>query len=211
HSPPPSAHPLGAFLWGGLCFFYTRPHDGTAPAAPAGDDRGDRDDDDLFPDPNAPRTVHPLTHVLGVVVGLLLAPVAAVVTLLGQSRVLRVQAGDWDASLEILGIVLVSVGVVLLAAVVLLALWTPAVPLTGGVVLGALGGLALYAPGIARQQALALVGDAWSRTTVEATVAATSGTLLLVGVLLLVSGLVAAAARRRGVHLGAFRERNRAA
>lgn len=176
-----------------------------------GDTADRRADDDLFPDPSAPRTVHPLAHVLGALVGLLLAPVAALVTLVGQSRVLTVQANDWDASLEVLGIVLVSVGVLLLAAVGLLALWTPAVPLTGGVVLGVLGGLALYAPGIVRREALALTGDAWSRTTVETTVAATSGTLLAVGVLLLVTGVVAAVARRRGVHLGAFRERNRAA
>ncbi|WP_208012622.1 hypothetical protein, partial [Cellulomonas shaoxiangyii] len=197
------------------------PHDARADAAAgpatARGDRSDRStrsdpegDDDLFPDPNAPRTVHPGTHVLGVLVGLLLAPVAALVTLVGQSRVLTVQAGDWDASLETLGIVLVSVGALALAAVVLLGLWTPAVPLAGGTALAALGGLALYAPGIARQQALAVVGEAWSRTTVETTVAATSGTLLVAGVLVLVAGVVAALARRRGVHLGVFRERNRA-
>ncbi|QGQ18560.1 hypothetical protein GC089_03940 [Cellulomonas sp. JZ18] len=204
-SAAPSAGPAG--------------HDVPAAAAhedaPGPNRAGPRDgdgDDDLFPDPNAPRTAHAGTHVLGVLVGLVLAPVAALLTLVGQSRILTVQAGDWDASLEVLGIVLVSVGVVLLAAVLLLALWTPAVALTGGAVLGLLGGLALYAPGIARQQVLALVdADAWYRTTVETTVAATSGTLLLAGVLLLVAGLVAAVARRRGVHLGVFRERNRAA
>lgn len=183
------------------------------PTAPDhGARRTDGDDEDLFPDPNAPRTAHAGTHVLGVLVGLVLAPVAALLALVGQSRVLAVQTDEWDASLDVLGIVLASVGVVLLAVVLLLSLWTPAVSLTGGGVLGLLGGLALYAPGIARQQVLALVdADSWYRTTVETVVAATSGTLLLAGVLLLVAGLVAAVARRRGVHLGAFRERNRAA
>ncbi|WP_136519067.1 hypothetical protein [Cellulomonas telluris] len=188
-------------------------HDAPGPnrVAPRGDHPEGSDDGDLFPDPNAPRTAHAGTHVLGVLVGLLLAPVAALLALVGQSRILVAQVDGWDASLDVLGIVLVSVGAVLLALVLLLALWTPAVPVTAGVVLGLLGGLALYAPGIARQQVLAVVdADAWYRTTVESTVAATSGTLLAVGLLVLVGGLVAAAARRRGVRLGVFRERNRA-
>jgi len=148
--------------------------------------------------------------VLGVLVGLLLAPVALGLLLLGQSRILRVQVDGWDASLELLGIVLVSTGAVLLAALLLLGLWTAAAPVTAGLVLGVVGGVQLYAPGIARSSTLEVVGsDAWHLTTTQVTVAGTSGTSITAGVLLLTGGVTIALARRHGVRLGAFRERNR--
>lgn len=176
-----------------------------APSASTG-----RGGDELFPDPHAPRTPHAGSHVLGTLVGLVLAPVALVLLLLGQSRVLEVQVEGWDASLELLGIVLVSAAALLLAALLALGLWSAAVPITAGLVLGAVGGLQLYAPGIARAATLDLVGaDAWYLTVTQATVAGTSGTTLVAGVLLLTAGVVVALARRHGVHLGAFRERNR--
>ena len=165
---------------------------------------------ELFPDPHAPRTPHTGSHVLGTLVGLVGAPVALVLLLLGQSRVLDVQVQGWDASLELLGIVLVSAAAVLLAALLALGLWSAAVPTTAGLVLGAVGGFQLYAPGLARAATLDLVGaDAWYLTVTQATVAGTSGTTLVVGVLLLTAGVVVALARRHGVHLGEFRERNR--
>ncbi len=174
-----------------------RPVDGTA-------------EDELFPDPQAPRTPHTGTHVLGVLVGLVLAPAALAVLLLGQSRILRVQADGWDASLELLGIVLVSAGALLLAVVLALGLWTATVPVTAGLVLGVLGGVQLYAPGIARAAVLDLVGtDAWAPVVAQVAVAGASGTTFTVGLLLLTGGAVIALARRHGVRLGAFRERNR--
>ena len=76
----------------------------------------------------------------------------------------------------------------------------------------ALGGLQLYAPGVARTLALdVLGGGTWDRPVALANVAGTSGTTLTVGVLLLTAGVVLALARRHGVRLGAFRERNRTA
>ncbi|SFJ76673.1 hypothetical protein [Cellulomonas sp. KH9] len=191
-----------------------RPSDGTGDAEPARDAGTSTDGaatgDELFPDPNAPRTPRTGTHVLGVLVGLLLAPVALGLLLLGQSRILRVQVDGWDASLELLGIVLVSTGAVLLAALLLLGLWTAAAPVTAGLVLGVVGGVQLYAPGIARSSTLEVVGsDAWHLTTTQVTVAGTSGTSITAGVLLLTGGVTIALARRHGVRLGAFRERNR--
>ncbi|MBF0689728.1 MAG: hypothetical protein IR158_18400 [Cellulomonas sp.] len=169
-------------------------------------------DDELFPDPHAPRTPHAGTHVLGVLVGLVLAPAAIGLLLLGQSRILDVQVEGWDASLELLGIVLVSAGALLLAALLVLGLWTAAVPVTAGLLLGALGGIQLYAPGIARATTLEVVdADAWSRTATQVTVAGTSGTTIAAAVLLLAGGVVTALARRHGVRLGTFRERNRTA
>lgn len=187
--------------------------DGSRPARDAHDQApGPRttDDDELFPDPHAPRTPHVGSHVLGALVGLVLAPFALGTLLLGQSRILDVQADGWDASLELLGIVMVSVGALLLVALLALGLWSAAVPVTAGLLLAAVGGLQLYAPGIARQATLDLVGaDAWHLTVTQATVAGTSGTTIVAGVLLLAGGVVVALARRHGVHLGAFRERNR--
>ncbi len=166
--------------------------------------------DELFPEPNAPLTTSKGTHVLGVVVGLVLAPLAIVVLLLGQARILDAQAAGWDATLDVTGIVLVVVGLVTLAWVLVLALWTPAAPITGGGLLTLAGGLALIAPGLTRTQVLrAIDSQGWHLTITQVTVAGTSGTLLVAGTLLLLAGIVAAVARRRGVRLGEFRERHR--
>jgi hypothetical protein len=149
--------------------------------------------------------------VLGVLVGLVLAPVGALALLLGQSRILVVQADHWDGDVETLGIALVTVGALLLAALALLGIWTAAAPITGGGILLLLGAPALLAPGFTSRQTLVLIDpEGWHATITQTVVAGTSGTLLLAGLLLLVAGLVAAVARRRGLRLGAFRERHRA-
>ncbi|WP_456826312.1 hypothetical protein [Cellulomonas sp. P5_E12] len=169
------------------------------------------EDDRLFPDPNAPRSTSVGSHILGVLVGLILGPVGVGVLLLGQSRILAAQVDGWDASTEVLGIVLVSLGLLLLACVLLLALWTPAVPITAGTILTLAGIVYLYAPSVAREQTLnVLTSSGWRLTVTQVTVAGTSGTVLAVGFLLLLAGLVAASARRRGVRFGEFRERHRA-
>jgi len=189
----------------------TEPDDTTAQAPETSRTTAETTDERLFPDPNAPRTVTVGTHVLGVIVGLLLGPIGAGVLLLGQARVLAVQVDAWDASVEVLGITLVTLGLLLHVVVLLLGLWTPAVPITAGALLTAAGALSLYAPGIARTQVLDLLtSDGWRLTVTQTVVAGTSGTLLVGGLLLLVAGLALAAARRQGVRLGAFRERNRA-
>lgn len=167
------------------------------------------DDDSLFPDPNAPRRIGAGTHVLGLLVGLLLSAVAALVTLLGVSRILSVEADGWVARVEVLGIVMVALGALLLGAVALLSLWTPWVGYTGGALLTLAGGVALVVPGVARTAMLDVVSaEGWQPTVVQTSVAATSGTLVVVGVLVLASGVVSHVARRHGIHLGAFRERN---
>lgn len=173
----------------------------TAPAA---------EEERLFPDPNAPRSTSVGSHILGVLVGLILGPVGVAVLLLGESRILAAQVDGWDASTEVLGIVLVSLGLLLLGCVLLLALWTPAVPITAGSLLTLAGIVYLYVPSIAREQTLnILTSSGWRLTVTQVTVAGTSGMVLAAGFLLLLAGLVAASARRRGVHLGEFRERHR--
>lgn len=170
----------------------------------------EQQDPALFPEPNAPRSTSVGTHILGLLVGLVLAPLAAGVLLLGQSRILAAQLPDWDASVDVTGIVLVVLGLLGLAWVALLAVWTPAAPITGGIVLTVAGVVALVAPDLVQTQTLRVLdSQGWQTTITQVTVAGTSGTLIVAGFLVLVAGLVAALAHRRGVKLGAFRERHR--
>jgi hypothetical protein len=164
------------------------------------------------PEPVPPRSTGIGGHVWGVVVGALVTPAAVAVALVGQSRILNVEVGAWDASLDVLGIVLVSFAAVVLAGVVYLGLWTAAAPITGGILVTGFGAVYLYAPGIARDQTMRWLATAKSSETVsQATVAGTSGLILLVGILLLVTGLTLSFAKRQGRALGAFRERAHAA
>jgi hypothetical protein len=159
-------------------------------------------------EPEAPRRTGVGSHVLGVVLGLLLAPLGAAALLAGQARILVAQVDGWDASTEVLGIVLVSAGLLLLVWVLLLGLWTAAVPVTGGLVLTVLGAVYLYAPSLAREQTLTWFDrEGWHATLTQVVVTGTSGTLLVAGALLLVAGLVTAGARRRGVRFGVHSER----
>lgn len=163
-----------------------------------------------FPDPSPPTLPGVGSHLLGVLTGLVLGPVGVAVALLGQSRILVVQAPGWDGTVESAGIALVLIGGLVLLGTALLGRWTAAVPLTAGGVLAVAGLIATLAPALTHDQVLALVSSAEWRPTVEQTlVAATSGSLVLVGALLLAAGLVTASARRNGVHVGAFRERHR--
>ncbi len=139
-----------------------------------------------------------LRHLLGVVVGLVAALVATWLVVFGQSRILSAQAPDWDASFEPLGVVLVTFGVLLLAATLALGLWTPAVPLAGGAGAALVGVVYLYSPATMHAHTLDWFATQSTRGSVErATVATTSGTVFVVGALLLVAGLVQVAARRR--------------
>ncbi|GAA3817815.1 hypothetical protein [Cellulomonas soli] len=182
------------------------------PAPPTGahrDPASQVPDAELFPAPNAPFTTTFGTHVLGAVLGLLLAPIGMGVTLLGQSRILVAQVDGWTASADLAGIVLVTIGLLLLGTVLVLALWTPALPTAGGLLLTVAGGVYLYAPWFARERTLVVLpSEHWHVTLTQVTVAGTSGTVLVTGFLLLVAGLVAIAARRQGIHLGVFRERH---
>ncbi|WP_028045174.1 hypothetical protein [Cellulomonas sp. URHE0023] len=183
----------------------------TEPAVPYGAITPEPEDDGrLFPDPNAPSSPSAGSRVLGILVGLVLAPISLLVLLLGESQILEAQVDTWDATTSVFGIVLVTLGLLLLGCVLLLGSWTAAVPITGGAVLTAAGVVYLYAPSIAREQTLRyLSSSGWRTTITQVTVAGTSGMVLAVGFLLLLAGLVIASARRRGVHLGEFRERHK--
>lgn len=165
--------------------------------------------DELFPDPRPPRRTGPGGHLLGILVGLVLMPVAIALTLVGESRILVAQTDGWDASTDALGIVLVSAGTALLAAITYLGVWSPSVPITGGVLATVVGGVFLYSPSFARDTVLALLDStSWRTTGASATVAATSGMVLVAGVLVLVAGIVSWQSRRRGKAIGDWRARH---
>ncbi|HEX5331702.1 MAG TPA: hypothetical protein VFW79_03585 [Cellulomonas sp.] len=171
---------------------------------------------DVVPEPVAPRATGFGGHVWGVLIGVLATGAALALALVGQGRILAVQAGgasdSWDASLDRWGIGYVTAAVLLLAVVVYLGARTAAAPISGGILATVAGAVFLYAPGIARNETMRWLATTNSRDTVShATVAGTSGTILLVGFLLLMAGVATVAAKRRGRVLGEFRERGRVA
>ena len=167
-------------------------------------------DAELFPAPNAPFTTTFGTHVLGAVLGLLLAPIGMGVTLLGQSRILVAQVDGWTASADLAGIVLVTIGLLLLGTVLVLALWTPALPTPAGCVLTVAGGVYLYAPWFARERTLVVLPSEHWHVTLTA---GDRGRDVGHGAGDRASccwwrGSWPIAARRQGIHLGVFRERH---
>ena len=137
-------------------------------------------------------------HLAGVLAGLLVGAVGVWTVVFGQSRVLAAQAPGWDASYDVVGVLLVTAGVLVLAVVLGLGLWSPAVPLTAGLVASVVGVVLLYVPATTHVDVVRwFATDATRGSVVRATVTATSGTVFVVGALLLVAGLVLAVARRR--------------
>lgn len=150
------------------------------------------------PDPVRRPGGGPGRHLLGVLVGLLVGAIGVWTVLFGQSRVLAAQAPGWDASYDAIGVVLVTAGVLVLAVVLGLGLWTPAVPVTAGLVATVVGVVLLYVPATTHVDVVRWFStDGTEYSVVRATVTATSGTVFVVGALLLVAGLVLGAARRR--------------
>jgi hypothetical protein len=180
----------------------TGPESATTPITatdPAADERHGRRT--AAPLPVAPpvqvaRRVGAWQHLAGVLVGLLLGAVGVWVTLFGQARVLGVQAPTWGGGFDPLGVVLVTAGVAVLAVVLWLGRWTPAVPLTAGTGATLIGLAFLYSPASMHSDVVRWVATESTQESVAQTVvAATSGTVFVIGALLLVAGL--ALARRR--------------
>lgn len=188
--------------------------DSPAPEVAAEPQLRDRDgrtpSGDAFPVPTGPRTTSFGGHLLGILVGLSLALFAGFFLMLGQSRILAQGVGRSDIAPETLGIVLVTLGVLLAGLVVLAGVWTPTAPLTGGLVLIALGAAYLFAPYQAHRETVRLIStEQNSVTVVNSITAATTGGLFLTGILLLAAATALSLVRRRGLALGAFREQAR--
>jgi hypothetical protein len=138
-------------------------------------------------------------HLLGFVLGLVLTPVALLLTGIGTARLADV-AGSGEPLTDALGITLLVIGVILLAVIVLLGAWTPAVPITGGLIWGIGLGLAfLIVPDVMNDWLEAMSADTVVPGGLETLAeSAMSGYLLVTGTLLVASGIAAARARRRG-------------
>jgi hypothetical protein len=196
-----------------------RPDDQPPPPA-ATPDRGTRSDRNAMPDraaesargqapapggssaaevTEAPRKPGFVRHLLGVLVGLALTPFAFLLAGIGGARLADI-AGTTRMGTDILGVTLLAVGVVLLAVLVLLGAWSPAVPLAGGVVWGLVLGIAYLVSPRAVEDTVdqAAGGRAVPAAVDQFAQSAMSGMLLLIGVLLVAAGLAAAFARRAG-------------
>jgi len=140
-------------------------------------------------------------------VGLLVGPAAALGVLLGTSRILDVQVvqvDGWSTNVSWLGVALVGGGVLVLGVLVMLARWTAAVPFVGGLVVAAVGGYALGAPSMFADNVDTFVPTVSWFATGPTVVAATSGTLVTIGVLLVAAAWVSALTRRSGARYGAY-------
>lgn len=141
-------------------------------------------------------------HALGFLVGLVVTPIALVLTGAGVGGFRALDPTTADQAFDATNFSLIAVGVALLIAVVVLALWSPAVPLTGGLVWGVgLGVLYLGWPSTVE----GWIDQAYStRPAALDQLVATldDGTWLVLGLLVAVAGLAVALARRMGRRFG---------
>lgn len=189
--PPVAAEPLGAPM--PIPAFGPPTPINRKPATSPSEMHSRYDVDDLESDPE-PGTGR---HVVGFLLGLLMTPVGVLLLGVGLTRLAAV-AGTADMGTDTRGMALLAGGVVALACVVLLGSWSPAVPITGGLVWGiGLGAAYLVAPEAVAGAVTSLAG---SLPTPVAQLAQTamSGQLVVVGSMLLAAGVATAAGRRRG-------------
>lgn len=136
--------------------------------------------------------------LLGMLIGVLSGAVGIWLVTFGQSRILGAQAPQWDASYDPLGVVLVTLGVLVLAALIGVGAWSTAAPFTAGLLATVIGVVYLYVPATTHADTVSWVATDATLGSVERTVvAATSGTVFALGALLLATGITFAAINRR--------------
>ena len=140
-------------------------------------------------------------HALGFLVGLVVTPIALVLTGAGVGG-FRALDPATDQAFDATTFSLIAVGAALLVAVVVLALWSPAVPLTGGLLWGVgLGVLYLGWPSTVE----GWIDQAYSSRPAALDQLVTTlndGTWLVLGLLLAAAGLAVSVARRMGRRFG---------
>jgi hypothetical protein len=136
-------------------------------------------------------------HMVGFLLGLLLTPAGVALLGVGLGR-LDAVAEHRATDVGMLDVGLLAGGVGLLVCVALLGAWTPAIPITGGLVWGVVAGAAAMVwPRITEDLLASTVDDALVPVDHLARTA-TGGDLAAVGALLIGAGTATAIARRRG-------------
>lgn len=153
---------------------------------------------DETPLPEPPGRPGIARHALGVLLGLVLTPVGLLLAGIGTARLADAAASS--DPVDALGLSLLVVGALVLVAVVLLGLWSPAVPVAGGALWGvALGTAYLAVPHLLDDGLTAASGDRVLPAAVEQlTEVAETGQLLVTGLLLVAAGIATGGARRAG-------------
>lgn len=138
-------------------------------------------------------------HLLATVLGLVVTPFAVLLIGVGTSRLADI-AGTNEMGTDMLGTTLLVIGLVMLAVLVLLGVWSPAVPVVGGLVWGiGLGVAYLSVPGAMEDAAQAMTSDGKIPVAIDQLAeAGMNGYLLVLGTLLVAAGLATSLARRRG-------------
>ncbi|MDT0167157.1 hypothetical protein Q9R32_16515, partial [Actinotalea sp. AC32] len=130
-------------------------------------------------------------------VGLVTTPVAVVLTGVGAARL--AESAPSRGGGDTLGIALLVLGVLVLAAVAVLGSWSSAAPVVGGLVWGVVVGAAAVVSPRRFSEVVEELGAAGAPAATEQLVrSATGGLLLVVGTLLLATGTATAIARRVG-------------
>lgn len=136
-------------------------------------------------------------HVFGFLLGLLLTPAGLALLGVGLGRLDSVAAMH-GAGLAMGDVGLLAGGVAVLMCVALLGAWTPALPVTGGVVWGLTAGAAAMVWPRFTEDLLASMVDDTLAPVDHLAQTATGGDLAVVGALLVAAGLAAGIGRRRG-------------
>ncbi|KGM15053.1 hypothetical protein N867_12470, partial [Actinotalea fermentans ATCC 43279 = JCM 9966 = DSM 3133] len=147
--------------------------------------------------PEAPAKPGAWRHVLAALLGVLVTPVGLLLVGVGIARLADI-AGTDDMGTDALGVGLLVGGLVLLAAVAVLGIWSPALPITGGALWGVGLGIAYLAVPDAMEDLVASITGDVPAPADQLAQTAMSGYLVVVGTLLLAGGIATAVARRRG-------------
>lgn len=148
--------------------------------------------------PKPPKRPGLRRHLLGAVLGLVLTPFAMLLVGVGADRLSDIALADLGT--DLLGVTILVLGVALIATIVLLGAWTPALPISGGLVWGVvLGSGYLLIPNTIEDRVVGMTADGTVPMGVDELAAAgTGGYLLILGTLLVAAGLAAGFARGRG-------------
>jgi len=147
-----------------------------------------------------------LRHLFGSLIGLLITPIGLVFAAWGGQLTLQTPS-QIEPNVDWFGFGLIVLGALILGAVALLGCWSPAAPITGGLVWGLLlGSVYLIVPQLAWDTTASLFGASPPAFVRDLVTSGTSGLLLLVGVILIGSGIAAGLARRSGRIFGQARE-----